>query len=78
MAGLSFEILIDDALAGITSASQLTTLVNKRVLGLINDFEDAEWRYPKFQNTSRLATIVIAVAQRPKRRTPYQSSALSP
>ena len=50
MTGLSFEILIDDALAGITSASQLTSLVNKRVLSLINDFEDAKWRYLKFKS----------------------------
>tara|TARA_R110002012_G_scaffold90586_1_gene221374 strand:+ start:723 stop:1646 length:924 start_codon:yes stop_codon:yes gene_type:complete len=50
MAGLSFEILVDDTLAGVSSASQLTSLVNKRVLSLINDFEDAEWRYPKFQS----------------------------
>lgn len=50
MAGLSFEILVDDTLAGVTSASQLTGLVRKRVLSLINDFEDAEWRYPKFQS----------------------------
>ncbi|WP_314963750.1 DUF1837 domain-containing protein [Bradyrhizobium cosmicum] len=50
MTGLSFEILIDDVLAGITSVSQLTTLVNKRVLSLINDFEDTEWRYLKFQS----------------------------
>lgn len=50
MTGLSFEILIDDALAGITSVSQLTALVNKRVLSLTNDFEDAEWRYLKFQS----------------------------
>jgi len=50
MTGLEFEILVDDALAGITSVSQLTTLINKRVLSLVNDFEDTEWRYPKFQS----------------------------
>ncbi|CCD89499.1 conserved protein of unknown function [Bradyrhizobium sp. ORS 285] len=50
MPGLSFEILVDDALAEVTSASQLATAVNKRVLSLINDFEDGEWRYPKFQS----------------------------
>lgn len=49
MAGLAFEVLVDDTLAGITSVSQLTGLINKRVLSLINDFEDAEWRYPEFQ-----------------------------
>ena len=50
MTSLAFEILLDDMLARITSVSQLTCLINKRVLSLINDFEDAEWRYPKFQS----------------------------
>ena len=49
MAGLSFEILIDDTLSGITSAEELKGIINKRVLSLINDFEDAKWRYSKFQ-----------------------------
>jgi hypothetical protein len=50
MTGPSFEILVDDTLASITSASQLIGYVNKRVLSLINDFEDTNWRYHKFQN----------------------------
>ena len=50
MAGLSFEILVDDALADVTSALELTSVIKKRVLSLINDFEDGEWRYPKFQS----------------------------
>ena len=50
MAGLAFDILVDDTLAGVTSVSQLTSVINKRVLSLINDFEDAKWRYSKFQN----------------------------
>jgi len=50
MAELAFEILVDDTLAGITSVSQLTSLINKHVLSLINDFEDTKWRYPKFQS----------------------------
>lgn len=50
MAGFAFEILIDDTLAGITTSTQLKALVNKRVLSLINDFEDAGWRYPRFQS----------------------------
>ena len=50
MAGLSFEILVDDTLADVTSAPQLIGLVKKHVLSLINGFEDAEWRYPKFQS----------------------------
>ncbi len=50
MAGFEFEILIEDTLAGITSVPQLTSLVNKQVLSLINDFEDKKWRYKKFQS----------------------------
>jgi hypothetical protein len=50
MTGFAFEILIEDALAKITSVSQLSSLINKQVLSLVNDFEDAEWRYSKFQS----------------------------
>ncbi|PVM91767.1 DUF1837 domain-containing protein [Caulobacter radicis] len=50
MTGLVFDVLIDDALSNITSAAQLKGLVKKRVLSLVNDFEDAKWRYPKFKN----------------------------
>lgn len=50
MVGLEFEVLVDDTLAGITSVSELTHLIKKRVLSLINDFEDTQWRYPKFQS----------------------------
>lgn len=50
MTNLPFEILVDDALAGISSAPELIDLVNNQVLSLINDFEDSAWRYPKFQS----------------------------
>lgn len=50
MSGLAFEVLIDDSLSSVTSTAQLTEIVNNRIISLINDFEDAEWRYPKFQN----------------------------
>ena len=50
MSALAFEILVDDSLSDVTPVSALKHLVNKRVLSLINDYEDAEWRYPKFQN----------------------------
>lgn len=50
MTGMVFDVLIDDALSNITSAEQLKGLVKKRVLSLVNDFEDASWRYPKFKN----------------------------
>lgn len=47
---MAFQVLIDDSLAAVTSAAQLANVINKRVLSLINDFEDAKWRYAKFQN----------------------------
>lgn len=50
MANLEFEVLVDETLANITSVPQLVGLINKRVLSLINDFEDGRWRYRKFQD----------------------------
>ncbi|MEJ8563298.1 DUF1837 domain-containing protein [Yoonia sp. GPGPB17] len=50
MSSISFEVLVDDTLADVTSANQLKEVVNKRVLSLANDFEDGKWRYAKFQS----------------------------
>jgi hypothetical protein len=50
MAGLAFEILIDEALAKIASSPHLGQLTNKHVISLINDFEDAEWRYGRLKD----------------------------
>lgn len=45
-----FEVLIDNSLSNISSSDELVRFVNKSVLSLVNDFEDTQWRYPKFQS----------------------------
>jgi hypothetical protein len=50
MAGFSFDVLIDKSLADVTSVEQLASQVNKYILSLVNDFEDGQWRYSKFQS----------------------------
>lgn len=47
---LEFEILIDDLFANINTDGTLTPINNKRVISLVNDFENELWRFPKFQN----------------------------
>lgn len=47
---MDFEILIDDSFLNITLDDKLHPLENKYVLSLVNDFEDGNWRYNKFQN----------------------------
>lgn len=46
---INFEILIDDAFSVITSNSTLNPIKNKRVLSLVNTFEDGYWNHNKFQ-----------------------------
>jgi Domain of unknown function (DUF1837). len=46
---MKFNILINDAFSVINQDSTLTPINNKRVLSIINDFEDGSWRYNKFQ-----------------------------
>lgn len=46
---INFEILIDDAFSIITNDSALNPIDNKRVLSLINTFENGFWDYKKFQ-----------------------------
>ena len=47
---LNFEILMDDEFAKLLADKSLSPIERKRVLSIINDFEDGEWRYSKFQN----------------------------
>lgn len=49
MASIAFDTFIDESLAKITKVSQLKALLNKRILTIVNDFEDGNWRYNRFQ-----------------------------
>lgn len=46
---MDFEILIDDTFLRLNPDTKLAPAENKHVLTLLNDFEDAEWRYQNFQ-----------------------------
>lgn len=50
MVAVGFDTLIDASLANITNVAQLKKLLNKRVLSLINDFEDGKWQHSRFQS----------------------------
>lgn len=47
---MDFEILFDDFFINISNDENLKPVDNKKVLSLINDFEDGDWRYSKFQD----------------------------
>ncbi len=47
---IPFEVLVDEAFAKMNSDPNLSPISNKRVLSLINDFEDGCWRFSKFQS----------------------------
>jgi hypothetical protein len=47
---MKFEIIVNDIFDNLKHDTSLTPTQNKKVLGLINDFENASWRFDKFQN----------------------------
>lgn len=47
---MKFEILINEPFHKISKDSTLQPVDNKSLLSLINDFENGEWRYSKFQS----------------------------
>ena len=47
---IEFEVLFDDSFENINSKEELKPIHNKKVLSLINDYEDGSWRYTKFQD----------------------------
>ena len=44
----TFEVLINDCFANLSTDSTLEPVDNKYILSLINDFEDGKWRSSKF------------------------------
>lgn len=47
---MKFEIIINNIFENVKLDDTLSPTDNKSVLGIINDFENGEWRYEKFQN----------------------------
>ncbi|STD04970.1 Uncharacterised protein [Chryseobacterium carnipullorum] len=46
---MKFEILLNEIFDDVKLDDTLKITNNKSVLGIINDFENGEWRYDKFQ-----------------------------
>ncbi len=46
---MNFQVLIDDAFSVLTVDSTLTPMHNKKLLSIVNDFENGDWRYENFQ-----------------------------
>lgn len=47
---MDFDIVIEDMFTSFYIEHDSINYENKSILGLINDFEDGDWRYKKFQN----------------------------
>lgn len=47
---IEFEVLINDDFFRYCNNDTLIGIDNAKLLSIINDFEDGEWRYKKFQN----------------------------
>jgi|TARA_B110000090_G_C13340047_1_gene430755 hypothetical protein len=48
---MKFEILINDTIENLVADSGIENCSKIHLLSMINDFEDGEWRFGKFQNT---------------------------
>jgi hypothetical protein len=46
---MDFQILIDDIFSVLTQDNTLTPIENKKMLSIINDFEDGKWHFGRFQ-----------------------------
>lgn len=47
---MKFEVIVNDIFDNLKSDTSLTPTDNKQILGLLNDFENGNWRFDKFQN----------------------------
>ena len=61
MTAIAFETVIDDSLSTITNVVQLKAMLNKRLLSLVNDFEDGKWRSSRFQSYKGIIIIYFCL-----------------
>lgn len=47
---MEFEVIVNDTFDNLTLDPKLMPYKNKRVLGILNDYENGSWRFDKFQN----------------------------
>ena len=47
---VDFEVLLDDFFINVNPETTLNLIDKKKVLSVINDFQDSKWRYSKFQS----------------------------
>ncbi|OLP44551.1 hypothetical protein BJF95_08550 [Rhizobium oryziradicis] len=73
MTKFSFETLIDEALADVTTVADLKAALNKRYLSFFNDFEDGSWRFKKFQSYLWDNVAQTALSQRERMALQDQS-----
>ena len=46
---MKFEVIVNDFFENLKQDMTITQTKNKRVIGILNDYEDGKWRYDKFQ-----------------------------
>lgn len=46
---MKFEVIVNDFFENLKQDMTITQTSNKRVIGILNDYEDGKWRYDKFQ-----------------------------
>ncbi|MBB3149774.1 hypothetical protein FHS21_006228 [Phyllobacterium trifolii] len=61
---IAFETLIDDSLSNISTLDQFKSVLNKKIVSVINEFEDGAWRYSKFQHYLWDNIVQTALSQR--------------
>ncbi len=73
---MDFEILVDDLFLKILADSALKPVENKNVLSLVNDFEDAQWRYEKFEDFiwNNIALTALSAQERGKLAGQYRTT----
>lgn len=47
---MNFSVIVNDLFSNVTLDPSLTPIANKKVLSILNDFENGSWRFDKFQS----------------------------
>ncbi len=63
---MEFKVIIDDSMLGLGIGGEGAGVLEKKLISLVNDFEDGDWRYQKFSNFiwDNIADTALSVRER--------------
>ena len=73
---MEFKVIIDDSLLALSIGSERTSNSSNNLIGIVNDFEDGNWRYEKFNSFvwDNIADTALSMREREALKSKHRTT----